>query len=71
MQPPTSPWPHVLWRDHWIEVSPGWVLARLQEGLTPATCEIIALAADQAGIPIAYLYNAARAMLAPESEAGR
>jgi hypothetical protein len=63
------PWPRVLSRGQWIEVTPGWVLARLQEGLTPSSAEIIALAADRIGLPVEQLYRIALAFVAIESEA--
>ena len=63
------PWPRVLSAGRWIEVTPGWILCRLQEGLTPRTADIIALAADQIGLSVEQMYGIALAFVALESEA--
>jgi hypothetical protein len=67
--PHNPPWPRVLSTGRWIEVTPGWILARLQAGLTPNTAGIIALAADRFGILIERLYSVARGLPLVESEA--
>lgn len=64
MQPaPKFPgWPLVLSNGQWLEISPGWLLARLSEGLTPQICEAVALAADQTGLTPDDWYRMALAM---------
>ena len=69
--PTRPPWPRVFSAGRWIEITPGWILCRLQEGLTPSSAEAIALAADQIGIPVEVLYSVARGLVATGDEAQR
>lgn len=67
-EPQRPPWPRVLSDGIWIEVTPGWILCRLQEGLTPRAADTIALAAHQIGLSVEQLHRVAIAFVAIESE---
>ena len=67
-EPQRPPWPRVLSAGRWIDVTPGWVLAQLQTGLTPRTAEAIALVAAQTGLTVEQWYGMALAMRADDGE---
>lgn len=66
--PQRPPWPRVFSAGAWIEVTPGWILYQLQDGLTPRSADVLALAAHQLGLSVEQLHRVALAFVAIESE---